>query len=234
MKVKKKITKKKLKQPDEFLGFTEKSYLFISHHIKKMAIGLILVLVLILSFFLFRMWDQKKEDEANQKFILALEAYQMVSSPYREGSPAEYKKVLEGFEMVIKTYSRTSSEKYSLIYKGGIHLRLGEFDEAINAYDAFLKKKAGKEKLYQLFALEGLGYAHEGKKDYEKAVKAYQEIIKLGEKYHWSGVHLNTARCYEKLGKNDEALENYRTFLKVSPKSLSTHSVLRKVSIFEK
>jgi hypothetical protein len=36
------------------------------------------------------------------------------------------------------------------------------------------------------------------------------------------------------LGKNDEALENYRTFLKVSPKSLSTNSVLRKVSIFEK
>jgi tetratricopeptide (TPR) repeat protein len=179
------------------------------------------------------MWDQKKEEEANQKFILALEAYQMVSSPYREGSPAEYKKVLEGFEEVINTYSRTSSAKSSLIYKGGVHLRLGEFDEAINAYDAFLKK-AGKERLYQLFALEGLGYAHEGKKDYEKAAKAYQEIIKLGGKYDWAGAHLNVARCYEKMGKNDEALENYRTFLKVSPKSLSTNSVLRKVSIFEK
>jgi tetratricopeptide (TPR) repeat protein len=233
MKVKKKITKKKLKQPDEFISFTEKSYLFISHHIKKIIIGTILVLVLILSFFLFRMWDQRKEDEANQKFILALEAYQMVSSPYREGSPAEYKKVLEGFEEVIKTYSRTSSAKSSLIYKGGIHLSLGEFDEAINAYDAFLKK-AGKEKLYQLFALEGLGYGHEGKKDYEKAVKAYQEIIKLGEKYHWAGVHLNMARCYEKLGKTDEALENYRTFLKVSPKSSSSNAILRKISIFEK
>jgi tetratricopeptide (TPR) repeat protein len=234
MKVKKKITKKKLKQPDEFISFTEKSYLFISHHIKKIIIGTILVLVLISSFFLFRMWDQRKEDEANQKFILALETYQMVSSPYREGSPAEYKKVLEGFEEVIKTYSRTSSGKYSLIYKGGIHLRLGEFDEAISAYDAFLKKKAGKEKLYQLFALEGLGYGHEGKKDYEKAVKAYQEIIKLGEKYHWAGVHLNMARCYEKLGKTDEALENYRTFLKISPKSSSSNAILRKISIFEK
>ncbi len=233
MKVKKKITKKKLKQPDEFLSFTEKSFLFISQHIKKMVIGTILVLVLFLSFFLFRMWDQRKEDEANQKFILALETYQTVSSPYREGSPAEYKKVLEGFEEVIKTYSRTLSARSSLVYKGGIHLRLGEFDEAINAYDAFLKK-AGKERLFQLLALEGLGYAYEGKKDYEKAVKAYQEIIKLGEKYHWAGAHLNMARCYEKMGKNEEALENYRTFLKVSPKSLSTNSVLRKVSILEK
>jgi len=219
MKVKKKITKKKLKQPDEFLSLTEKSYLFIGQHIKKIAIAAILVLVLFLSFFLYRMWDQKKEDEANQKFILALEAFQMVSSPYREGSPAEYKKVLEAFDEVIKTYSRTSSGRLSLIYKGGIHLRLGEFDEAINAYDGFLKK-AGKERLYQLFALEGIGYGHEGKKDYEKAVKAYQEIIKLGEKYEWAGAHLNIARCYEKLGKKDEAIENYRAFLKASPKSL--------------
>ncbi|MBM4276404.1 MAG: tetratricopeptide repeat protein [Deltaproteobacteria bacterium] len=233
MKIKKKITKKKLKQPDEFISFTEKSYLFIGEHIEKISVGAILVLVLILSFFLFWMWDQRKEDEANQKFMLALEAYQMVSSPYREGSPADYKKALEGFEEVIKAYSRTSSAKSSLIYKGGIHLRLSEFDEAINAYDTFLRK-AGQERLYQLFALEGLGYAHEGKKDYEKAVKAYQEIVKFGEKYQWAGIHLSLARCYEKLGKNDEALENYKAFLKTSPKSLSTNSVLKKVSVLEK
>jgi tetratricopeptide (TPR) repeat protein len=233
MKVKKKITKKKLKQPDEFLSLTEKAYLFIGQHIKKIAIGAVLVLVLFLSFFLYRMWDQKKEDEANQRFVLALEAFQVVSSPYREGSPAEYKKVLEAFDEVIKNYSRTSSGRFSLIYKGGIHLRLGEFDEAINAYEGFLKN-GGKEKLYQLFAFEGLGYGYEGKKDYEKAVKAYQEIIKLGEKYDWAGVHLNIARCYEKMGKKDEALENYKAFLKASPKSLSNNFVLKKVSSLEK
>ncbi|MBM4347807.1 MAG: tetratricopeptide repeat protein [Deltaproteobacteria bacterium] len=222
-----------MKQPDEFLTLTEKTYLFIGQHIKKIAIGSILVLILFLSFFLYRMWDQKKEDEANQKFVLALEAYQMVSSPYREGSPAEYKKVLEAFDEVINIYARTSSGRFSLIYKGGIHLRLGEFDEAINAYEGFLKN-GGKEKLYQLFAFEGLGYGYEGKKDYEKALKAYQEIIKLGEKYDWAGVHLNIARCYEKMGKKNEALENYKAFLKASPKSLSTNSVLKKVSALEK
>jgi tetratricopeptide (TPR) repeat protein len=233
MKVKKKITKKKLKQPDEFLTFTEKSFLLINQHIKKIVIGALLVLILFLSFFLFRMWDQRREEEASQKFILALEAYSVVNSPYHEGSPAEYKKALEGFEEVIKTYSRTSSGRISLIYKGGIHLRLGEFDEAIHAYQTFLQK-AGKERLYQLFALEGLGYAHEGKKDYEKAVEIYQKIIKWGESYYWVGAHLNMARCYEKLGKTEEALENYRTFLKVSPKSSSNNSVLRKISIWEK
>ncbi|MBM4338844.1 MAG: tetratricopeptide repeat protein [Deltaproteobacteria bacterium] len=233
MKVKKKITKKKLKQPDEFLTLTEKSYLFVDQHLKKIGIGAMIVLVVILSFFLYRMWDQGKEDEANQKFASALEGYLMASSPYREATPAEYKKVLEGFEEVIKTYPRTSSGRFSLLHKGRIHLRLGELDEAINAFDGFLKK-AGKERLYQLFAYEGLGYAYEGKKDYEKAVKAYQEIIKLGTGYDWAGTHLSIARCYEKMGKTNEALENYKAFLKISPKSLSANTALKKVSIFEK
>ncbi len=232
MKVKKKITKKRLKQPDEFISFTEKTYLFVTEHLKKMVIGMVLLLLFASSFFLYRMWAQKKEDEANQKFRLALEAYQMVSSPYREGSQAEYKKTLEGFDEVIKLYSKTSSGKNALIYKGKIHLLLGEFDEAINAYNSFLKK-AGKEKLFQVFAYEGLGYAYEGKKDYERAVNVYSEIVKLGERYQWVGVHLNLARCYEKLGKKDEAIENYKAFLKISPNSLATHSVLRKVSYLE-
>lgn len=232
MKVKKKITKKKLKQPDEFISFTEKTYRFVSHHLKKIAIGLIVLLAMLSSFFLLQMWNQKKEDAANQKFMIALEAYQRVSSSYREGSVEEFKKALDGFEEVIKDYSKTLSGKQALIYKGRIHLHLGEFDEAIQAYNAFLKN-AGKEKLYKLFAFEGMGYAFEGKKEYEKAVNAYLEVLKLGDRYNWAGIHLNLARCYERLGKKSEAIENYRAFLTNSPKSLSTNAARRKVSYLE-
>jgi hypothetical protein len=39
--------------------------------------------------------------------------------------------------------------------------------------------------------------------------------------------------CYEKLGKNKDALENYRAFLRVSQKSMMTNAVLRKISHLE-
>lgn len=233
MKVKKKITKKKLKQPDEFIGFTERTFHFFNKHMKKVALATLFFVVLFLAIFLFRMWDQKKEDEANQKFAFALELYQRVSSPHQEGSPVEYQNALDGFEELVRKYPKTSSGRISLIYKGSIHLRRSEFDEAIKAYESFLQR-GGKEKLFRLLALEGLGYALQGKKDYENALKAFQEIVKLGESYHWAGAHLNIAICYEKIGKKEEALENYRAFLKVSPNSASTHSVLRRISILEK
>jgi tetratricopeptide (TPR) repeat protein len=221
-----------LKEPDEFVSVAEKAFLFITHHIKSIAAGGIVVLIILLSIFFYQRWEKRNEEEAYQKFSLAADIYQMVSSPYREGSLSENKNVLEKFNEVIAKFPRTSSGKFSFLYKGNIHLRLSEFEEATKSYQTFLQK-AGKEKLYRLFAMEGLGYAYEGKKDYEKALQAYQKILEEGESFQLGDAYLNMGRCYEKLGKNKEALENYKAFLKVSQKSMMTNAVLRKISILE-
>jgi tetratricopeptide (TPR) repeat protein len=233
MRVKKKITKKKLKEPDEFISFTEKAFHFVSKHHKKLTAGGIIFLILLSSSFFYQRWERKKEEGAYRKFSLAVEIYQMVDSPQREGSLSEYKNILEKFEEILTKFPKTSSGKLSLLYKGNIHLRLGEFGEATKLYQTFLQK-AGKEKLYRLFAWEGLGYAYEGKKDYEKAVNAYQEVLKLGGSSQWGDIYLSIGRCYEKLGKNKESLENYKAFLEVSQKSSMANAILRKISHLEK
>jgi tetratricopeptide (TPR) repeat protein len=228
----KKITKKKLKEPDEFISFTEKAYLFITHYLKVIAIGGIVVLIILSSIFLYQRWEKKNEEEAYRKFSFAVGIYQMISSPYREGSVSEYKNVLEKFNELITKFPRTSSGKFSLLYKGNIHLRLGEFEDATKSYQTLLQK-GGKEKLYRSFAMEGLGYSYEGKKDYEKALQAYQKLLEEGESFQLANAYLDIGRCYEKLGKNKEALENYKAFLKVSQKSMMTNAVLRKISLLE-
>jgi tetratricopeptide (TPR) repeat protein len=227
-----KIIKKKLKEPDEFISFTEQAFLFVKDHLRTIATGGIILLLILLSIFLFQKWEEKKEGDAYQKFDSAMEVYQTLNSPNREASISEYKNLLEKFDEVIKDFPRTSSGKFSLLYVGNIHLRLGEFDEAIKAYQTFLQK-AGKERLYRYFGMEGLGYAYEEKKDYEKALEAYQKILGMGDHFQMAEPYLEMGRCYEKLGKKKEALENYKAFLKASPKSMMTNVVLEKVSNLE-
>jgi len=229
----KKITKKKLKEPDELVTLTQRAVLFAEAHAKKIVAAGVIVLVIVLGVVFYEMWDSKKEAEAGRKLSAALEVYQRVSSPYREASAAEVKTALGGFDEVIKQFSGTASGKLALLYKGNLHFKLGEFDEAIKAYQAFLEK-AGKERLYRLFGLEGLGYAYEGKKEYAKAIDAYQQIVALGETFQSGDAYLGLGRCYERLGKNQEALENYRAYLKTVKKSETTNAVLRKVSLLEK
>ncbi len=229
----KKITKKQLKQPDEFITVTQRLFLFVEAHMKKISIAGIIILVIILAVVIFEMWERRNEGDAQIKFNAAEEGYEMAMSPYREGSPADYKAALAKFDEVIKEFPRTSSGKVALLYKGNIDLKLGDYDEAIKAYQAFLGD-TGKNKLYQLFTWEGLGYAYEGKKDYEKAVDAYQKTVALDEGFKSGEAYLNLGRCYEKMGKQKEALENYKSFLKVAQKSQMANEVLRKVSLLEK
>ena len=229
----KKIIRKKLREPDEFMSITERAYKFIANYLKPIIIGGIIVLVLVLSMILSQRLEKKKEVDANQKFDFAVQLYQQASSPYQEGPPIEYKNVLEKLDEVITKFPRTSSAKLSLLYKGNIYLRLAEFEKAIKEFQTFLQK-VGNEKLYSLLALEGIGYAYEGAKDYDKALQTYQKILEMGESFQLANAYFDMGRCYEKLGKNEEALKNYKMFLKVSEKSLLANAVLRKVSLLEK
>jgi tetratricopeptide (TPR) repeat protein len=232
--VQKKITKKMLREPDEFITLTQRSILFVEAHSKKIVTAAIVVAVIVVGVVFFQMSQRKTEEEAGRKLAAATTAYQNISSPYRDASPAEYKSVLAGFEEIAKQYPKTSAGKFSILYRGDILLKLGDFDEAIKAFQAFLQT-AGKEKLYRLFALDGLGYAHEGKKDYAKAIEAYQQIVSSGETFQSEDAHLGLGRCYERLGKNKEALDNYNAFLKTANKNQrETNTVLRKVSLLAK
>ncbi|MGQ9645502.1 MAG: tetratricopeptide repeat protein [Thermodesulfobacteriota bacterium] len=230
---KRKIIKKKLKEPDELISFTEHALRLISRHYRRIIAGGAVLGVLLLAYFLFEKWEEKKEGEAYQLFAAVLERYQVIESPYREeGASADYKNLVEKFDEVITKFPRTSSGKLSLLHKANLHLKLSEFEEAIKTYEAFLQR-AGKERLYRLFALEGLGYAYEGKKEYEKAIAAYEKMLEIGGGPQIANAHLSKGRCYEKLGKKKEALESYKAFLEVAPKSMMANFASGKISYLE-
>ena len=92
----KKVSRKKLKEPDEFISVTQKIFLFISHHSRKVAASGLIVFVVLLSIFLYQKWEKSKNQEAYRRFSLALGAYR------NEGQPSEYKNVLEKFESEAK------------------------------------------------------------------------------------------------------------------------------------
>ena len=228
----KKISKKKLKEPDEFMTVSEQVFLFVRDHLKKVVTGGVIVVIVVLAIVFFQMWERKKEGEAQAAFASVLEAYQKVNAPYTEGTQQQYKDALGKIDEVIGKFARTAPGKLSYLYKGNLHLRLGEFDEALKAYNLFLDK-GERGGLFRSFALEGIGYAYEGKKDYAKALESYQKIIEMGSSSQLAGAYLGVGRCYEKLGKNKEALESYKTYLKTAQKSQETNMVMNKIALLE-
>ena len=234
MATKKKMTRRTLKEPDEFLTLTEKGFRLVKDHFRSIAMGGIAVILVFAGIFFFRMWEENKERRASLELMAAMESYDRANSPYQqEGTPTNYQDALGKLENLAKSFPRTSSGRLALLYKGNIDLKLGEFDKAIQSFQTFLSKES-KEQLYQSFALEGLGCAYEGKKDYEKAVQAYQKVVTMGAQVSLGEAYIGLGRCYERLEKNKEALENYRAFLKTVPTSPRTDRIHRKVAMLEK
>jgi tetratricopeptide (TPR) repeat protein len=229
----KRITKKQLREPDEFITLTERAIHFVGEHGKKMIAGGILLLVIIVSILFYQMWERRKDEEAARAYGVASEMYEKGIAQAREGTSQNDQEIMAKFDEVAAKFPRTLFGKLSLIYGGNIRLRRGEYDEAIKAYNAFIEN-AGKQELYKYFAWDGLGHAYEGKKDYGKAIEAYQRILEVGKGFQLEEAHLNIGYCYEKSGKPKEALDNFKAFLKNSPKSLLANVVLRKVSLLEK
>jgi tetratricopeptide (TPR) repeat protein len=229
----KRITKKQLKEPDEFITLSERVFIFVREHSKKMAGAGVALLVLIVAIVLMQIWEKKKEEEAARSYGIASEMYERSVAQEREGSTQDYKEVLAKYDEIITKFPKTSAGGLSLLYKGNILFKQGNFDEAVKAYTAFLDQ-AGKERLFRYFAWGGLGHAYEGKKDYAKALEAYQKALEFGEGFQLADSNLSMGYCYEKLGKTKEALESFKAFLNSGQKSSLTNAVLRKVSILEK
>ena len=223
--VKAKLSKKQLTEADEFITLTQRAYLFASDHARKILYAVAAVVVVVAAIFLYQWWQRDKEAKAGRDLSAVMAAFQRVGSPSQE----DYRSFLPKFDEVSTKYSGTPSGRLSLLYKASVHLRLKEFDEAIRAYQVFLEKGA-KEKVYHAFALEGLGYALEGKKDYDKALESYKKVLDLGDGFPLADIHLSMGRCYEKMGKNKEAVENYEAYMKESPKSPIANVLIREMS----
>ncbi len=228
-----KITKKQLKEPDEFITLTERAFIFFNQHTKKITVAGVLVVVAVVAVVLFRMSEKKNEEEAARFLGAALETYDRRVSQTGEGATPDLKDVLAKFDDIITKFPRTSSGTISQLYRGNIYLRQDQFDEALKAYTAFLDQ-AGKKRLYLYLGWEGLGHAYEGKKDYPKAVDAYEKMLQAGEGSQLAEARLNLGYCYEKLGKTKEALESFKAFLSGDQKSFLTDVILRKVANLEK
>ncbi len=232
MKKIKKVTTDKLTAQDAFPTIVGHTALFIGRRRKPIAVAAIVVGILFLLFFVYQRLERGKEEEAQAKLRVAMDVYQAVNSPFQEASAENLKNAAEKFDEILSKLPGTSAGRLSLLFKGNLQLRMADFEGAVKSYEQFLRK-GGKERVYRVFALEGLAYACEGKKDYESALRQYQKLIDEGQRIGLADGYAGAGRCYEKLGKKKEALESYKAYLKVSENSSFAPTILREISLLE-
>ncbi|RME26992.1 MAG: hypothetical protein D6806_05345 [Deltaproteobacteria bacterium] len=181
-----KVSKKELKQPDEFVSLATRTYKWIQSNWKLIVATGVAVVLAVVAVQVFQYVRQRKEGQASALFV---EAKKVLDSPVSsagedQSKPGSYSSekeklsaALELMEKVVKDHDGTRTADLARYYIGEINMRLGNHEKARKAFERYLAE-AGDDADFAPFAVEGLGLAYEAEGKLEEARKHFEKLTK--------------------------------------------------------
>ena len=211
---KRKIRRKELKKPDEFITFSSKVIAWCQDNTRIVVGVLASVTVLIAitgAVFLFK---ARRETKARGLYEEALSLYQVELSG--NTGAASYSMATAKLEEVKQRYRSTRVAANAFMDLGNIYFQEGDYEKAIICYTDFLQSTNVSHPLFDQ-ALESLGETYEAKGSWQEAVDVYQRLASEGAPAYQAQAQLYLGRVYEAIGDKQNAMTHYDNYLNDSP-----------------
>ena len=213
-----KLSRKELKQPDEFVSFLDQALEFLSQNATRVIFAAIGTVVLLAVVFTVRFYWQHQQRLAAESF------YQAVSALDRK----DYKAAQQGFSQLSMSEPDQALGRLSRLYLGSIYLDQGQALKARDELTAYLANNADASPFRQL-ALCQLGVANENLGDFRQARDAYVRAAAM-EGPQRARAELGSARMLVRLGDRKSAVAAYQTFLRDNPFAMERADVVESLA----
>jgi len=219
-----KVSRKKIKKPDEFITTTDRviKYLIANKNLGYAIIGAVVLVVLVLGLLNYSIKSRKH----NQGVLLA-EVSTILKTPlitelnedeiargakFYSSSEERNESAIAKLNEIAKRFSGSGTGLYARYQLAGLYLEKGDADQAIASYQDCLdqlKKRNLTNHSLEYSAYLGMAKAYFLKQEYEKASEFYQKIInsKPSPEPYLAEAMLGEARAFIKLGDFDQAGE---------------------------
>ena len=243
----KKLTKKALKQPDQFVGFWQRVSMatgeFAGSHAKALVIGISTLATVVVGSIVMTQVSEGRASRASTALdrvqrIAAAELVVGGAAPKQDGVPhfATDKERLEGAlkELDAHFSGRGPLSGEAMLLRGSLLLGLDRADEAATVYQKLLDGKVDER--LRFLAREGLGYAHERK---GKLPEAAAVFAKLGDDaggmsgFYKDRAPYHEARLAEMQGNPAEAIRIYREVLDKNPTTSLRDEITNRLALLE-
>ncbi len=198
------------------LGKTEQ---FLETNRKSISIILSVIVLIVVGYMAYqKFYITPMEEEAEAEIFMAQHYFEQDSFKLAlEGDGFS-----EGFEAIADEYGATKVGVLANYYAGISHLKLGNFDQAIEYLEGF---DAGDE-LVTTMAIGAVGDAYVQKGDVEKAVSYFKKAANRNNNELTAPIFLfKLGLAYENLGDKENAKETYTTIKEKYPKSTEARNI---------
>lgn len=200
-----KITRKELREPDQFHTISERILEYLIEHRNKFygAISFIVFVIVVLCGWYF--YGLHYEKSADRLYASAFNAY----SGSNKKDNATLMNAAELYREITEKYPKSRAATLSFYNMGNIYYNIDELDKSIAAYTNFLERTSNGNVLTSL-AYYGLGYCYEEKEDYDEAIKSFENSNSFIVGTRFAVINYsNIARIYEKMKRPEKAIEYY-------------------------
>lgn len=190
-------------QKDKILTYTEQAQLLWEKHNRQITYVLIGIVVLVGGWIGWNMIQKANYAKADYEEMLARDAF----------ARSNYDEALTKAEAIIADYSGSPAAASALMMQGRIYESRGEYDLAIKSLEKLISKHGDQP--YLVFgARYAIGAIHNGRGEYEKAVRYYKRAaISQPDHFQAATALLDAGRVYRKMNKRDDAKQMFRLIL---------------------
>ncbi len=240
-----KLDKKELKAPDAFQAAGTEAQSWIQKHEKTVIMGVAGAMVVGLGVGLVGWVNGRSDEKAARKLGEALRPLERgvdetgfaaagstgsdKSAPFKSQAEKD-QAVVASLDAFRKDSGGTRAASAAGLPLAQTQLRLGQYAEALEGFEAFLKQARADDPL-RAAALEGKGYAFEGQGQLDKASEAFGQLAKENATPFLEGMGpYHQARILLAQGKKDEAAKGFAEVAAKFPKTAAARMAQDRVS----
>lgn len=204
----KKINRKQLKQPDEFITFSGKVIQWSRKYGPQIGYMAMALLGIILAIVGYRYFDNRAElkaftilTEANANYAVQLQK--------NVGQDKAYEAVKADYENILDNYADKKAGKVARKTLADICFNAGRYDEAIALYEKSLEDFKTEPNYYALI-LSDLALALSANNDDEGAKQYFDKVVNIPDALSLDQALFHLAGLYEKAGDTDKAMSFYK------------------------
>ena len=241
----KKVSRKELKEPDEFLSFTVRALRWINAQKVALIVGALALAVVIMGNFAWSWYSLSKEKAASVAFIQAREILDARVIPRDDAAGTsssdgtfsseddKFRAAIAEFEQVAKSHSNSATAALATYYVAEYSHRTGEYDKAIENFKNYLKVEGPTGEL-SVFAVEGIAASLEAQGKGDQAAQQYRRLTESPFDMQPDRGLFHVARLEQKAGRTDEAVRLFNEIVEKYPKTTYMRDIQDRLSVLGK